>query len=46
MGTPNGGGHRMHEYEKSRFSANLSDCLGNDTTESHSFYGMQTGNRT
>ena len=32
-------------YEKSRFSANISLYLGNDTKQSHSYYEMRTGNR-
>jgi len=32
--------------KKSQFSAVISLCLRNNTRTSHSYYGMQIGNRT
>jgi len=33
-------------YEKLQFSTNTSLYLGNDTRQSHSYYGRRIGNRT
>jgi len=44
-GPPNEG-VECRGYEKSRLSTNISLYLGNYARQSHSYYGMQIGNRT
>ena len=40
-------GRRMQGgMKKSRFSTNISFCLANDASQSHSYYGRRIGNRT